>query len=348
MKGAEGFESRRCKIGVAFSQGITCNMQDRYSIELDKQFVTPEPVDYTAVIGGVGHDGDTASLFVASNLNGMVREQLMKGKSFLRAVEDACTELDERLMTAANTFDGNGQIFRESGATLCALWLQSGKIFCANVGDCRVIVSHNNSALPITKDHVPDDPVERGRIEHAGCKVCCNKIDGRMNVSRAFGLYNYKQFPCAKLQQVIISLPSVYEVDMDPRINFFILASGSVWECVSNQQAVTFVENHLRDRIPLQETAKGLVDWCETLWRNCNAPHGGTGNLTCIILTLDPCAFHTPAVGCSHCPPAHIQCDNTRVSRLTNSTCVSPGPHHIPGNRFTGTGGASPSISRKL
>ncbi len=334
MRGAECFESVRCKIGVAFSQGANCTMQDRYSVELDKVFCSPGPVDYTAVIGGVGHDGDTASLFVASNLNEMVREELLRGKSFLRAVEDACIDLDEKLLSTAVSIDRSGKIFNDSGATICAMWIQGGKIFCANVGDCRVIVSHNKSALPITKDHVPDDPTEKCRIEHAGCRVYCNKIDNFINVSRAFGLFSYKQQVCPKMQQAIVPMPNVYEVDMDPRIDFFILASGSVWEVMSNDQAISYVENRLRDQLSLADAAQGLVDWCETLWRNTNCQLAGTGNLTCAILTLHPCAYPcSPCVPCPPCRPSHVHvpsCHHGPSCHPHGPSCHPHGPSCFP------------------
>ncbi len=289
-------------------------MSDRYSVELDKVF-SCDPTDYTAVISGIGQDGDNASLFIASNLNEMVREELLKGRNFLKAVEEACVELDCRLLKSS----GNGCIFNESGATYCSFWIQEGRLFCANVGNCRVIASHAGIAMAITKDHVPDDPIERCRIEHSGGRVYCNKIDYKYGASRAFGLFSYKSkvFP-KSLQQVIIALPSVYEVKMDPNVDFIVLASNSVWEILTNQQVVTFIENHLRDRMSLEQTACGLIDWCESLWR-CQRVHHGTGNLTCVIVTLYPNVFCGAPLLPSH-QAHHIHHGHT-ASRCSSMPC---------------------------
>ncbi len=349
-KGSEAFESLRCKIGVAFTQGEICNMQDRYSIELDKIFARPDPVDYIAVISGIGHDADTASLFVASNLNELVMEHILKGTTFLKAIEHACIELDERLMRAATTVDPTGKVFNDSGATLGAMWIHAGKIFCANVGDCRVVVSHNRTAVAITNDHVPDNPAERGRIVNAGGHVYGNKIDYKISVSRAFGLFSYKQRAYGKsLQQVVIPLPSVYEVDMDPNLDFFVLASGSVFEVLSNQQVVTFVLEQMKSCLSLQDTAQQLMDWCATLWRNTMPKgHTGMGNLTCIIVTLSPAAY---------CNQGRTSRLSRGVSRLTNSSCGSlsrPPQPFMRTSRLTNSragmssAGTGPRVSRAI
>ncbi len=369
-KGAESFESTRCKIGVAFSQGQMYNMQDRYSIELNKIFLTTDPVDYMAVISGVGLDGDTASLFVASNFNELVREHIIKGRPFLKAVEEACIKLDEKLLRAAAGVDRTGRIFNDSGATMCAMWVQGGRIFCTNVGDCRVVASHNSVAVPLTKDHVPDDPLERGRIIKAGGQVYCNKINYKIPISRAFGLYTYKQCAYGSLQQIIIALPSVYEVGMDPKIDFFVLASGSVFEVLNSQQVVTFVLEQLRVRVSLQETAKGLIDWCATLWRNTKqVGHTGMGNLTCVLVTLNPAAFQCPprslvrAGGHGHSGvsrltnsrvehPVHPPQPFQRTSRLTNSSRASrPTGYHLPEqrtSRLTNSKASQPSGYQRI
>ncbi len=323
-------------------------MSDRYSVELDKMFLC-DPVDYVAVISGIGHGGDTASLYVASNLNQMVKEEIQKGRTFLKAVEEASLELDARLLQAAAKIDAGGCqggcIFNDSGATLCSFWIQGSKIYCANIGNCRVIASVAGNAQAITKDHVPDDPVERGRIENAGGRVTCNKIDYKLNTARAFGLFSYKPRALQKsLQQVIIALPNVYEVSLDTKIDFFVLASNSVWEVLTNQQVVTFVQNHLRE-MSLEETAKGLIEWCESLCcGGCQHVHNCAGNLTCIILTLSSPVFcgihHHPSCTPHHLcyphsphPPSHCS------SRLTNSTvCHTHKP--CPGNMSV--------VSRKL
>ena len=63
-----------------------------------------------------------------------------------------------------------------SGSTAVAVLMRGDLILCANAGDSRAIVGRLRSndnwvAIPLSKDHKPDDPVERARIEHAGGRV---------------------------------------------------------------------------------------------------------------------------------------------------------------------------------
>jgi protein phosphatase 2C family protein 2/3 len=48
--------------------------------------------------------------------------------------------------------------------------------YVANVGDCRAIMSGNygKKLFPLSRDHKPQDPKERSRIEANGGKVYQN------------------------------------------------------------------------------------------------------------------------------------------------------------------------------
>ncbi len=63
-----------------------------------------------------------------------------------------------------------------SGSTAVSVLLRGDLVLCANAGDSRAIIGRLRSndnwvAIPLSKDHKPDDPVERARIEHSGGRV---------------------------------------------------------------------------------------------------------------------------------------------------------------------------------
>lgn len=76
-----------------------------------------------------------------------------------------------------------------SGTTaVCALvHHESGRIFVANVGDSRCVLSSNGKAIAMSRDHKPDRPDEADRIRKAGGFVIHNRVMGGLAISRAIG-----------------------------------------------------------------------------------------------------------------------------------------------------------------
>lgn len=66
-------------------------------------------------------------------------------------------------------------------------------IYCANAGDTRAVMSVNGLAHDLSFDHKPNDPFERNRIENNGAYVEDNRINGKLNVSRSLGDFEYKE-----------------------------------------------------------------------------------------------------------------------------------------------------------
>eukprot|EP01034_Spumella_vulgaris_P045969 gene45969-57311_t len=61
----------------------------------------------------------------------------------------------------------------------------------SNAGDSRTVLSQNGQAIELTKDHKPNDPIEKMRIEKLGGfvkKVAgCHRVMGNLAMSRALG-----------------------------------------------------------------------------------------------------------------------------------------------------------------
>jgi len=66
------------------------------------------------------------------------------------------------------------------------------KIFVANAGDSRCVMGVNGKCVPLSFDHKPECPVELARIEHCGSVVTEGRVDGNLNLTRAFGDLKYK------------------------------------------------------------------------------------------------------------------------------------------------------------
>lgn len=79
-------------------------------------------------------------------------------------------------------------------ATTCASVSLHRKMFLANVGDCRTVVSDAGVATQLTEDHKPDLPEEKKRVEAAGGFVHKGRVNGVLAVSRSFGDIMYRNY----------------------------------------------------------------------------------------------------------------------------------------------------------
>lgn len=72
--------------------------------------------------------------------------------------------------------------------------LVNDKLYVANAGDSRCVVSIDGKAHDMSKDHKPEDEPELSRINAAGGKVSVDgRVNGGLNLSRALGNNFHKQ-----------------------------------------------------------------------------------------------------------------------------------------------------------
>lgn len=77
----------------------------------------------------------------------------------------------------------------DSGSTAVLAMIKNKKLYVANAGDSRCILSRGGKAIDMSVDHKPEDEVEKNRIEAAGGKVTEEgRVNGGLNLSRAIGL----------------------------------------------------------------------------------------------------------------------------------------------------------------
>jgi serine/threonine protein phosphatase PrpC len=71
--------------------------------------------------------------------------------------------------------------------------LHKSTLYVANAGDSRTILGRGAEPYFLSKDHKPDLPEEKNRIEKAGGFVSDGRVNGNLNLSRALGDLEYKQ-----------------------------------------------------------------------------------------------------------------------------------------------------------
>ncbi len=101
-------------------------------------------------------------------------------------------------------------ILQDSGTTAVAVMLTPTYIICANAGDSRSVYSkQNNTTIPLSYDHKPDDEEEEQRILDAGGFVRAGRVDGDLAVSRGLGDFRFKEYQLYKSMgtKAIVDMP---------------------------------------------------------------------------------------------------------------------------------------------
>jgi len=129
-----------------------------------------------------------------------------------------------------------------SGSTSCLIVHCEDKypfLWIMNVGDSRGVLSNKNGlAFQLSKDHKPNTPDEKSRIEGLGGKIVYDGVDWRvkdLSLSRSFG-----DLECTPY---VTHLPQVFRYKLNSGDKFLILACDGLWDVVSNQDAVDFIQD---------------------------------------------------------------------------------------------------------
>uniref|UniRef100_A0ACD5UFV6 Uncharacterized protein n=1 Tax=Avena sativa TaxID=4498 RepID=A0ACD5UFV6_AVESA len=177
------------------------------------------------------------------------------------------TALDDSYKSTDNDFLESDSTQNQCGSTASTAVLVGNRLFVANVGDSRAIICRGGDAVPVSKDHKPDQTDERQRIEEAGGFVMWAgtwRVGGVLAVSRAFGDKLLKQY--------VVVDPEIREEIVDDSLEFLILASDGLWDVVSNEEAVDMTRS-IQDP---EEAAKRLLQ--EAYVRE------SSDNITCVVV----------------------------------------------------------------
>ncbi|CAN1295005.1 Probable protein phosphatase 2C 77 [Linum perenne] len=182
-----------------------------------------------------GHGGREAMEYVAENLGKNIVKAMEGDEEDVVVVEEA---IRKGYLVTDTQFLSQGI---RSGACAASVVLKNGELHIGNVGDCRVVLSRNGVATPLTVDHrlnCRDD--ERLRIQNSGSiqggYVHCGRVQGSLAVSRAIGDIHLKEW--------VISEPEISKIELSPDCQFLIMASDGLWDKVNEQEAVDEVSRH--------------------------------------------------------------------------------------------------------
>jgi len=140
-------------------------------------------------------------------------------------------------------------------------------ILAANIGDSRAVFCRDNKAWDLSRDHKPNDPTEKSRIENFGGSVIwCGKMDkfgvpiedcgiyrvnGNLALSRAIGDRSERPH--------VIAEPEIISVPVKDGDQFVIVATDGLWDVMDSDDAVNFVLLSLKAGIARTKIADVMV-----------------------------------------------------------------------------------------
>jgi len=296
-------ESTRFKVGYYDTIGNRDEMEDSMTIcgSMNKR----DYMDYFALFDG--HGGKSVSHHLANTLHEKIIVKMkeystkgpeidLKDDDMISVFEESFSEMDKEIAKKAC----------RSGATGLVALIIRNKIYCANAGDSRAILASGKQAFRLSRDHKPNLPDEKERIEESGgfvVNINIPRINGRLAVSRAFGDND--------LGDLVTALPHVSIVDMDKlkmtftdtanseieghtdvgkkmtglkkdkdQPFFLVLACDGLWDVMEDKEVASFISKLSEKGEKENEIAKALVK--EALKRRTN------DNVSVLLVRLNP------------------------------------------------------------
>ena len=209
-----------------------------------------------------GHGGKIVSSFLKNNLplyflkkyDSDIFSKVSSGTSFFNKIFDKVQN---------DLISQHPKAIKYCGSTACIgihhiNKKKQHKLWVLNTGDSRIIKCNNrNIAEQLSQDHKPNEPSEKLRIEQLGGVVTKAYNDdyriGNLAVSRSFG-----DLDCVPY---VTHMPSIYNYSINNGDKFIIIGCDGVWDVLSNQDVVDYVNELLMNKKYKGNIAKDLANY---------------------------------------------------------------------------------------
>jgi serine/threonine protein phosphatase PrpC len=203
-------------------------------------------------------------ILIATQMDSILTQSFLDADSYYWK---ECASLDP---TDASGSTAVVVIFMLNGALGWEMW-------CANVGDSEAVISNTMGLKVLTERHTCSKPSESARIQSLGGRVIFGRLFGQLEVSRAFGDFNFKK-PKNSVN-FCTAEPKVYGYVLDVEDKFVILASDGFWDVTSYIDAVEYVKKHFEEETNLNQISENLCSLALS--------KGSSDNVTVMIVKLE-------------------------------------------------------------
>ncbi|XP_073128086.1 protein phosphatase 2C 51-like [Henckelia pumila] len=234
------------------------SMMGRRRVMEDAVTVAPEGSlagEYSFFAVYDGHGGAVVAEVCSERLHKCLENHIENGKKlpeeddfdWKTVMEECFSRIDEELIDQIiskgqeEKAGGPPASERMMGSTAVVVLVGRRDLVVANCGDSRAVLCRGGAPLPLSRDHKPDRPDEKERVEAAGGSVINRKgwrVQGLLPTSRSIGDHHLKPY--------ISSQPEVTVTRRTGSDDFLIIATDGLWDMVSNDVACQVVEQCLR------------------------------------------------------------------------------------------------------
>ena len=144
-----------------------------------------------------------------------------------------------------------------------------------NLGDSRMtIVNSKGISKSITKDHKPDDSVEKSRLTKMGGEIYKDSEGvyriGDLSLSRAFGDGDNAPYISQK--------PDVFEIKITSETKYIVMACDGLWDIIESEDLGKVIKTILKKNNNPDNLAVELANWA--------LDKGSTDNVSVIVIEV--------------------------------------------------------------
>lgn len=253
-------------IAPAFANISIPGARQRYQHDrlLFHKFHSEIPITLFGVFDGHGSpaNGHLVSAFCAENFLPYFLETPYCTSYDRQYLASSLEHVVAQLEFQARNHARDGNVF--AGSTLCVAVLHDRHLVVVNIGDSRCIIGSDAGGngkytsrvkvQQVTIDHVCTDPREKLRVQRAGGRVIDGRLEGKLELSRSLGDYEYKD------GRGLTAEAEIFKLDLKEETLFVILASDGLWGgSATNQGVGVKVEGMLLIEKDVEHIAKSLV-----------------------------------------------------------------------------------------
>lgn len=223
-----------------------------------------------------GHRGAAAAEFSAKALPAHLKG-LGSSRSPAGALMEAFVKTDEAFRSELDTHRKSKRITQKDwhpGCTAAVALIVRNKLFVANAGDCRTIISRSGFPFALSRDHIASCLEERERVVSVGGQVKWQVDTWRvgpaaLQVTRSIGDDD--------LKPAVTSEPEITETELLAKDEFLVMASDGLWDVVSNEEVVSIIRDTVKEPA-----------MCSKRLATEAAERGSKDNITVIVVFLRP------------------------------------------------------------